>query len=138
MARFSTLALGLVAAAGITTVNARACNKPHIYEAEDARLTGTRVETSLAGFSGSGYVGGFDEGADKITFTVPSESTRLYDLSIRYAGIYGEKRTQVVLNGGASSEVYFPATDSFSTVSGGQVLLQAGNNTIDIVNNWGW
>ncbi|KAK3319582.1 glycosyl hydrolase family 26-domain-containing protein [Cercophora scortea] len=138
------LAFSLAAAAVTfaTAVDARTCTKPEttrIFEAEDAVLTGTNVQTSLAGYSGSGYVGGFDEGTDKITFTVPSTATgaKLYDLGVRYAGIYGEKRTTVVLNGGASTEVLLPASDSFATVSGGQVLLKEGNNTIDITNNWG-
>jgi len=87
---------------------------------------------------GSGYVTGFDQSSDKITFKINSPSTRLYDLSIRVAAIYGEKRTTVVLNGASSSEVYFPASDSFITVSGGQVLLNEGANTLDIVSNWGW
>jgi mannan endo-1,4-beta-mannosidase len=87
---------------------------------------------------GTGYVTGFDEVTDKITFSANSDSVKLYDLSIRYAGIYGEKRTSVVLNGGASSEVYFPATEAFITIAAGQVLLDQGFNTIDIVSNWGW
>ncbi|KAF2837329.1 glycoside hydrolase family 26 protein [Patellaria atrata CBS 101060] len=107
-------------------------------EAEDATPSGTTVDTAVAGYSGTGYATGFDESADKITFTVSSDSVKLYDLSIRYAGIYGEKRTYVVVNGGASSEVYFPATDAFTDVSAGQVLLNEGANTLDIVSNWGW
>lgn len=67
-----------------------------------------------------------------------SESLTLYDISIRYAGIYGEKRTTLVLNGGASSEVIFAEGDTWATVSAGQVLLEAGDNTIDLVSNWGW
>lgn len=67
-----------------------------------------------------------------------SETTRLYDLTIRVAAIYGEKRTTVVLNNGPASEVYFPAGDSFVDIAAGQVLLNQGDNTIDIVNNWGW
>ncbi|KAK3399502.1 glycosyl hydrolase family 26-domain-containing protein [Sordaria brevicollis] len=108
------------------------------YEAESALLSGTEILTSLPGFSGTGYVGGFDTSTDKITFTVSSPTTRLYDLSIRYAGIYGDKKTTVVLNSGASTEVSLPSTDSWSTVSAGQVLLNEGENTLEVVNNWGW
>ncbi|KAL1843477.1 hypothetical protein VTJ49DRAFT_1348 [Mycothermus thermophilus] len=111
---------------------------PRTFEAEDAILSGTRVESTLSGYTGTGYVGGFDEASDKITFKVDSATTRLYDLSIRVAAIYGEKRTTVVLNNGPASEVYFPAGDSFVDISAGQVLLNQGDNTIDIVNNWGW
>lgn len=87
---------------------------------------------------GSGYVTGFDQATDKVTFKVDSPSLKLYDLSIRVAAIYGEKRTNVVLNNGASSEVYFAASETFTTVAAGQVLLNEGANTIDLVSNWGW
>lgn len=83
-------------------------------------------------------MGGFDTGTDRITFTISSDAAQLYDLSIRVAAVYGEKRTTVVLNGGASSEVYFAASQTWNSVSGGQLLLNKGSNKVDIVNNWGW
>ena len=88
--------------------------------------------------SGTGYVTGFEDASDKLTFTIDSEATQLYDLTIRAAAIYGEKRTTVILNGGASSEVLFPAADDWADIAGGQLLLNAGDNTVDIVSNWGW
>lgn len=81
---------------------------------------------------------GFDEATDQITFTVASNATTLVDVTIRYAGIYGEKQTTLVLNGGASSAVVLPETTEFADVSAGQLLLESGSNTIDIVSNWGW
>ncbi|KAK4652573.1 Mannan endo-1,4-beta-mannosidase man26A [Podospora pseudocomata] len=135
------LDIGLFALALASSAVAKPCKPrdgPVTYEAEDAILTGTTVDTAQAGYTGRGYVTGFDEGSDKITFQISSATTKLYDLSIRYAAIYGDKRTNVVLNNGAVSEVFFPAGDSFTSVSAGQVLLNAGQNTIDIVNNWGW
>jgi mannan endo-1,4-beta-mannosidase len=83
-------------------------------------------------------VTGFDAATDKVSFNVTSDTTRLYDFSIRVAAIYGDKRTSVVLNNGASSEVYFPASEGFTDIAAGQVLLEAGANSIDIVSNWGW
>ncbi|KAK3392834.1 glycosyl hydrolase family 26-domain-containing protein [Podospora didyma] len=121
--------------------NARACqvnNGSKTYEAEDAVLTGTNVDTAQSGFTGTGYVTGFDEGTDKITFTINSDTTKLYDLVIRAGAIYGDKRTSVILNGGASSEVYFPSSTAFADIPAGQVLLNAGANKLDIVSNWGW
>ena len=139
MGRLSSFFLLPLVLAISSCVDARACQQAaQTFEAEDAVLTGTKIETTVTGYTGTGYVGGFDEGTDKITFTIPSSATKLYDLSIRYAGIYGEKRTSVVLNSGASNEVFFAATETFSTVSAGQVLLKEGNNTLEIVNNWGW
>ncbi|KAK3987385.1 family 26 putative glycoside hydrolase [Cladorrhinum sp. PSN332] len=136
------LELGLYALTfGSIGVNSKPCKPrdgPRTYEAEDATLAGTTVDNAVPGYTGTGYVTGFDEGSDKVTFTITSETTRLYDLSIRAAAIYGDKRTSVVLNNGASSEVYFPASDGFNAIPAGQVLLNAGSNSISIVNNWGW
>ncbi|ORY70463.1 GH26 endo-beta-1,4-mannanase [Pseudomassariella vexata] len=132
----SYLVAALASAASISIVSCQ--NTTQKFEAEDAVLSGTEVDTATPGFSGTGYVTGFDEATDKLTFHVESSGQALYDLSIRYAGIYGEKRTSVVLNNGSTSEVLFPATDVFATVSGGQVLLEEGDNTIDFVTNWGW
>lgn len=81
---------------------------------------------------------GFDEGSDSITFTVNSSTSRLHDLKIIYNGPYGDKYTNVVLNGAGGSQVSLPATTQWTTVSAGQVLLKEGSNTIKIENNWGW
>jgi mannan endo-1,4-beta-mannosidase len=156
---FGAAALGVVAIAAPCVPR----DESRTFEAENAVLTGTNVDTAQAGYTGAdpsfpspltqlassscnansripgtGYVTGFDQSTDKITFTVSSTTTKLYDLSIRYAAIYGDKRTTVILNNGAASEVSFTAGTSFTTVPAGQLLLNAGNNTIDIVSNWGW
>ncbi|KAI0505350.1 carbohydrate-binding module family 35 [Xylaria bambusicola] len=109
-----------------------------IYEVEDVVLSGVAVDTAQAGYSGTGYVGGFDDAADTITFNIDNDSVQLYDLSIRYAGIYGAKVTTVVLNGGARTDMSLDETTDFTTASGGQILLEEGANTIDIVSNWGY
>ena len=87
---------------------------------------------------GTGYVDGFDEATDQVEFTISSDETQLYDLSIIYAGIYGDKFTSVVLNGGSTTEVSLPETTEFTTISAGQVLLNSGSTTIALVNDWGW
>ena len=87
---------------------------------------------------GTGYVGGFDEATDKLTWSVPSNGTTLYDVTLRYAGPNGEKTTSIVLNGGASSDVVLPESEGWVDLAAGQVLLEQGTNTIDIVSNWGW
>ncbi|KAL1599919.1 hypothetical protein SLS60_007724 [Paraconiothyrium brasiliense] len=109
-----------------------------VYEAESAVLNGVAVGTSVTGFTGTGYVEGFDTATDTITFNVSSSASKLYDLSIVYNGPYGDKFTTVVLNGVGGSQISLPATTNWTTVAAGQVLLQAGNNTIQIQNNWGW
>lgn len=89
-------------------------------------------------FIGTGYVEGFDTATDTINFNVSSTTSKLYDLSIVYNGPNGDKYTTVVLNSVGGSQVSLPATTSWTTVSAGQVLLNAGSNSIQIQNNWGW
>ncbi|KAL6858348.1 Mannan endo-1,4-beta-mannosidase man26A [Amphichorda felina] len=121
---------------GLPLVERQAASRT--FEAEDAELTGVEVLTELEGYTGTGYVGGFDEATDKLTWSVVGNSTTLYDVTLRYAGPNGEKTTTIVLNGGASSDVVLPATEGFVDIAAGQLLLEQGTNTIDIVSNWGW
>ena len=70
-----------------------------VYQAEQAKLSGVTVGSSVAGYSGleffkisqrmprlifvgTGYVEGFDEASDSITFTVNSSYSELYDLKL--------------------------------------------------------
>ncbi|RPA94748.1 hypothetical protein L873DRAFT_1846481 [Choiromyces venosus 120613-1] len=113
---------------------------PRTAGAEAATLTGVSVATASAGYSGTGYVDGFDESTDKMTFTLSSTAQKLYDLSIRYLVPSGAEVTRVVLNGGTGGDVSLAGTGAttWATVSAGQVLLNAGSNTITIQSNWGW
>lgn len=61
----------------------------------------------------------FDNPDDKVTFSINSDSKKLYDVTIRVAAIYGEKYTNLILNGGSTSQVHFPATTEFVDVSVG-------------------
>lgn len=108
------------------------------YEAENGVRVGTTVLSELAGFSGTGYVGGFDESSDSVTFTVHSTGQKLYELSVRYAGIYGSKYTRMVLNNASGGDISLPESTGWETASGGKVLLKDGANTIKLENNWGW
>ncbi|KAG7055879.1 glycosyl hydrolase family 26 [Colletotrichum cuscutae] len=142
MARSTALSLRAVLAfaAGVYSQNCIGSTGAKVYEAENGVLNGTTVATEQAGFTGTGYVTGFEDATDKVTINLDcqGEGQKLFDLNIRYAGIYGEKRTNVILNGGAASEVLLAATETWANVSAGQVLLNEGNNTLDIVTHWGW
>ncbi|WP_081687545.1 glycosyl hydrolase [Glycomyces tenuis] len=109
-----------------------------VFEAEDGALQGVTVGSSASGYSGTGYVEGFDEATDSVTITVPDSPGGLHDLTIHYRAPYGEKQAYLQLNGEGAGSVTFAAIDTFSTVSAGRMLLEEGENTIAIVNNWGW
>jgi len=106
-------------------------------EAEQAELVGTQASTNPAGYSGTGYVTGFDNGADRINFNFNIEKTGLYELIIGYITPYGEKGYNVIVNAETGSGM-FPANAGFSTLSAGKYLLTAGLNRISITNGWGY
>jgi mannan endo-1,4-beta-mannosidase len=60
-----------------------------MLEAESGTLTGTSVTTAAAGYSGSGYVTGFDNTGDNVRWTF-SGSNGLYNLRIRFRSQYGQ------------------------------------------------
>ncbi|MBB5801372.1 hypothetical protein F4560_001140 [Saccharothrix ecbatanensis] len=107
-------------------------------EAETGVLNGTVVESSLAGYSGTGYVAGFDQGSDSVTITIPDSPGGLHDLAIRYATPYGAKTASLSLNGSGLGDVSFPENPTFTTIPAGKVLLRSGDNTVTVTNNWGW
>ncbi|WP_156077590.1 glycosyl hydrolase, partial [Saccharothrix sp. NRRL B-16314] len=107
-------------------------------EAETGVLNGTAVESSHAGYSGTGYVAGFDQASDSVTITIPGNPGGLHDLTIRYATPYGAKTASLSLNGSGLGDVSFPAVSTFSEIPAGKALLRPGDNTITVTNNWGW
>ncbi|MBB5802613.1 hypothetical protein F4560_002381 [Saccharothrix ecbatanensis] len=111
---------------------------PGVHEAEDGVLNGTVVESSVAGFSGRGYVAGFDTGTDNVTITISDSPGGLHDLAILYATPYGAKTASLSLNGSGLGDVSFPENPTFTSIPAGKVLLRPGDNTVTITNNWGW
>lgn len=118
--------------------SAHVCFSQGRYEAEDGTLTGSvSVKKSLAGYSGTGYVGNFETDGDKVTVTFNLTNGGYFNLFIGYAGTYGQKINKVTINGN-SVEVTFPASSGFKEASAGKIKLNSGNNTLSVTKNWGW
>jgi len=108
------------------------------YEAENGTLTGAiSVQTSAAGFSGTGYVGIFQNDGDAVSVTFTLAEGGWYRLWIGYAGPYGDKKNILGING-STAEASFPASATFSEVSFGKILLRQGTNTLSMTKSWGW
>lgn len=109
-------------------------------EAEDGTYNGVLTGTSVAGYSGTGYVESFDGATDSLTLTVTSKTQALYSLVVRYAAPYGYKQTALSLNGVSSGNVIFEdgtgLANPWKDANGGQVLLKAGTNTLTFTTNW--
>ncbi|MGW4803265.1 carbohydrate-binding protein [Kitasatospora sp. NPDC004272] len=108
-----------------------------VLEAESAANTGgAAVAADHAGYTGTGFVGGFtdaNKGAAKTSFTVQAPSAGTATLAIRYANGTGSAKTLTLLvNGATAGQVTLPATanwDSWATVQQ-TVTLKAGANTV--------
>lgn len=105
------------------------------FEAEDATLNGVTVKNSEPGFSGTGYVGDFEDSSQSVTFHVDVPETDLYTLTIGYGAIYGsEKVANVLVNGEKLSS--FTMGSGFGKASAGNIVLNSGSNTISITPDW--
>jgi mannan endo-1,4-beta-mannosidase len=106
-------------------------------EVESGVRTGTQISTQRAGYSGSGYVTGFDADGDKVAVTVHANKG-VYNIYVRYASPSGDKFNFVFINDQNLGSVAFPATTSFKETKVGKVFLNKGANTIAIVKEWGY
>ena len=109
------------------------------YEAENGIFSGgVSIDTSQPGYSGTGFVSGFTTSSDTVSIVVNAASYAVYDLSVRYISLYGEKKTSLSINGVASGEIDLPGATTFATASAGEVLLNAGSNIIAFTDDWGY
>ncbi|GAA3232738.1 glycosyl hydrolase [Dactylosporangium siamense] len=127
----------LVVPAGAASAFEASVLEASVFEAEDGARQGVEVYSAVPGYSGSGYVGGFDAADDQVTMTVQSAGG-LFDLTLRYRSPYGAKKTSLLLNGTPIGDVDLPGTDAFTDVAAGRVLLNPGANTITVRSNWGY
>jgi hypothetical protein len=111
-----------------------------IFEAESATRGGVlTIESAVAGFTGTGYVAGWDE-TDTLTFSVTGLTAGSYDIGIVYSAQFGNKVTQVTVNGGSTSDIAITnvTTSTWATAKAGSYALTAGTNTVKLDSFWGY
>lgn len=113
-------------------------------EAEDARLEGPNLHVvrpaagdsnASSGFSGTGYVTGFDDPADRVVFSYNAAKAGVYDAKIGYRSSHRGYELQVndlTISGMFSAET----PDKFNLQNEGRVELNAGPNTLTISRGW--
>ena len=88
---------GLLVSGGVIAVTTGADAATTTYQAESAQLSGgARTETEHAGYTGSGYVGGFvdaNRGNAAASFTVNTGKAGSTTITFRYANGTGSART---------------------------------------------
>jgi mannan endo-1,4-beta-mannosidase len=106
-------------------------------EAESGVLVGVTIAAQTSNSSGP-YVTGFTTAGYKVTITVNVTKSAIYDLVITYRGNQGQKTQDLYVNGASDGSLSFPASTNFVPIDAGGVWLNAGNNTIAVVDNWGY
>lgn len=105
-------------------------------EAEDGLLKGPTKLTDPTGYSGTGYVGNFEDTTDSLIFRVPTQASR-YSLTIRYTATLS-RATSVTVNGDTKTRP-LPATGpAFGSIAAGSYVLKAGTSTIRIAAGQGY
>jgi len=108
--------------------------KKAAYEAEFATLYNTTTNTNHAGYTGTGFVDGFEAAGDYIEFDVYASAAGTYTLDLRYSSGGGNASRAVYVNGVKAADVSLPATanwDTWNTASL-NVALAAGHNAIKV------
>jgi hypothetical protein len=108
------------------------------YEAEAAVLGGkANISTEHAGYSGAGYVQGYDAGNEgaSTTFSVPAQSAGWYDVTLRYGNGYGASSISVYVNSVKMVVSALPSTGSWTVWSTKTetFFLKSGSNAIAYV-----
>jgi mannan endo-1,4-beta-mannosidase len=106
-----------------------------LLEAENAAISnGATIATTLAGYSGSGYV---DMNNGNITFTIDAAETGYYRVTARYSS-GGNKTQDLHVDGQMAGGIYFPQSAQWSELELATLKLTPGTHTLSLVKNWGY
>lgn len=111
-----------------------------VYEAEHAEFTGNVKATgkfAKSGYSGDGYVEGFQEDGDTCVFTVEIPEDGFYDLNFVSASSGGEKHNYIDVDGERLGTVYIEEAQFTDSILN-RVYLTAGAHKVSVGKYWGW
>ncbi|MFC8076886.1 carbohydrate-binding protein [Streptomyces sp. NPDC057307] len=128
---------GAPGAAASTSVTGTSAAGTSAVEAESGTLSGGAVRsTEHAGYTGSGFVGGYtdgNKGSASTSFTVPSAAAGNGSLKIRYAnGTTATMTLSLYVNGAKVRQISLPATANWTTwaTRDEPVPYKEGSNTV--------
>ncbi|MFC0622552.1 TIM-barrel domain-containing protein [Kribbella deserti] len=105
------------------------------YEAEFGTNTGTSVNTDHPGYTGTGFVDGFETAGDSVSVDVNASVTGSHVLKFRYANASGSTATRSILvDGVAVGTVNLPSLPNWDTWGTATLTtnLTAGRRTIKV------
>lgn len=104
------------------------------YEAENAVISnGAGINSNHSGYSGDGFVDGYQNSGATTTFNVNVSAAGSYSLDLRYANAMGAGKTvSIYINGVKLKSAAFPNLPNWDTWSNvvETITLNSGNNTI--------
>ncbi|WP_274365731.1 glycoside hydrolase family 76 protein [Paenibacillus thermotolerans] len=110
------------------------------YEAESGALHNLSTESIHAGFSGEGYVAGWNRDGQYVDIEVIAPAAGAYTLTFRYSAAAGDASRYLYANGnGIVDNFVFSGTGSswsnWSSVSVHNVMLNEGSNVVSLIFN---
>lgn len=109
-----------------------------VYEAEDGILKGTEESSETSGYSGNGYVTGFDNDEDSLEVEVKVLESGLYNLIIGYSSPHDNKTSSLFINSEPAGDIILKKTSEFTELPAVKVMMNEGINSIKILKGWGW
>ncbi|MEY9856005.1 hypothetical protein ABH935_001609 [Catenulispora sp. GAS73] len=108
-------------------------------QAESGTLHGLGTEAIYPGYTGSGYVAGWNHDGQWVDLHPSVSQAGPYTLTLRYSAAAGNASRYIYVNGsGVVNNLSLPGTGSWSswnTVTVPNVALNAGSNTISVIYN---
>jgi predicted alpha-1,6-mannanase (GH76 family) len=104
------------------------------YEAENAIRNGINSEGTSTGFSGRGYLAGWNNNGTSVTFNANVVTAGEYSVNLRYAAAAGPAVRTLRVNGAPGIPLAFAGTTAWNSWATVQttLTLAAGHNTIEL------
>jgi predicted alpha-1,6-mannanase (GH76 family) len=105
-----------------------------LYEAEEGNLHGVGLEAKYAGFSGWGYVAGWNANGQSVDLLIDVPAAGTYAMNFRYAANGAASRVVLVNGQSVAANVAFPSTGAYTKYSTVSLTapLPSGKSTVSI------
>lgn len=118
-------------------INVNTANAVKRYEAENATLNGgVTVASQTAGYSGSGYVTGFDNSDSRNVSWMLDTDAGFYNVKVGFH-VSDRKGYNLTIDGRTTSGMMEPSS-GFDAVSLGRIWFAEGSHEISIGGGWGY
>ncbi len=110
----------------------------YMFDASEMTTTGkVKLDHSIKGYTGEGYLTGFENEGDGCSFTVDVPYSGSFDIHVVSAGLGGEKINDIQVDG-TTVGTFTTKDETFGESVLRRVYLEAGKHSIGVHKNWGW